>query len=114
MSKLYESLAARIKEALPECRVEDLFWETDEKALRMEMAQTCNTKAAGQYQWSYEILYIYTHIYIYMYCFVYIYISLQYMKCLYIHLFSIFAELCCRAQGRGLEPVLHVYIYIYR
>ena len=53
MSKLYESLAARIKEA---CRVEDLFWETDEKALRMGMAQTCNTKAAGQYQWSCEIL----------------------------------------------------------
>lgn len=48
INKCYSEMSAHLREVFPVCTVNDFFWETDEDALRLEMARTRNTKCEGQ------------------------------------------------------------------
>lgn len=47
IQETYQELAAVLKERLPALTPEDLFFEKDEEALRMEMERTANTNCPG-------------------------------------------------------------------
>ena len=44
---VYHALSGHLISKLHPVHVEDLFWETDPGALRLEMARTANTNAEG-------------------------------------------------------------------
>ena len=48
IAKLYSDMSAHLREVFPVCTVNDLFWETDVDALRLEMTRTSNMKCQGQ------------------------------------------------------------------
>ena len=47
IKKMYSDLVNMLQKKLPECRVQDMFFETDTDALRAEMLASCNENAEG-------------------------------------------------------------------
>jgi len=66
-AKLYQQLCEHLRSQLPECHVDDLFWETDPIALRLEMGRNCNAHCEGPlgreeyYKWRWWIYHMYLY-----------------------------------------------------
>ena len=48
IAKTYSELASVVLNGLPKCRINDLFFETDEQALRLEMKRQSSSASEGQ------------------------------------------------------------------
>ena len=47
MKELYKAITVHLRKTLPECNVEDFFFETDTAALRHDMARNCADNCEG-------------------------------------------------------------------
>ena len=47
VQKVYSEIAAALRAQFPELNAEDLFFESDDASLRMEMERMCNCNAPG-------------------------------------------------------------------
>ena len=47
VKKLYDQITKHLRETLPECNVDDFFFETDPEALRLDMVKNCAEDPQG-------------------------------------------------------------------
>jgi len=104
IAKTYNELAAVVLDQLGKLGINDLFFETGEKALRMEMYRMSCTSAEGQrgvcskqkqdlltgngltlseFTWVNQQTHTLMHVYIYIYIYIYIYMSVCMYACMH-------------------------------